>query len=74
MRSYYWLNNMIYRIEIRHHLSLVEVCEADDIQEILAWYRFNWYSTCDSGLCVFHVYRYGIELTLDELCDLGFYK
>jgi len=64
---------MIYRIEIRQYLSLVEVCEADDIQEILAWYRWNWYSAYENGLCVFHVYRYGIELTFDELHEFGFY-
>ena len=65
---------MIYKIEIWQHRSLVEVYEADDIQNILAWFKWYWYGEYDCGGCAFSVYKNGIEFSFDELWELGFIK
>ena len=63
----------MYRIEIWQYRSLSEVYLADDIQDILAWYKFYWYDACDNGHASFNVYKNGVELSYDELDNLGFY-
>ena len=64
----------MYKIEIWQHRSLSEVYEADDIQDILAWFKWYWYGEYDCGCCAFTVYKNGIELSFDELWELGFIK
>jgi hypothetical protein len=62
------------KIEIWQRRSIVEVYEADDIQNILAWFKWYWYDTSKKGDCAFYVYNNGIELTFEEMWGLGFYK
>jgi hypothetical protein len=64
----------MYKIEIWQRQSLVEVYEQDDIQNILAWFKWYWYGEYDCGGCTFVVYKNGIEMTFDELWELGFIK
>ena len=63
----------MYKIEIWKYGDLSEVYVADDIAEILLWYKWNWRDCYEYGLCSFSVYRNGIELEFDELNKLGFY-
>ena len=56
-----------------HVMELVGY-EADDIQNILAWFKWYWYGEYDCGGCAFTVYKNGIELEFDELWELGFIK
>lgn len=63
----------MYKIEIWQRGSLSDVYEADDIQDILAWFKWGWYITYDNGDCSFGVYKNGIRLSFDELNKLGFY-
>ena len=64
----------MYKIEIWKLGNLLEVYESEDIQNILTWYKWYWYESYEYGLCVFHVYKNGIEIELDELWELGFFK
>lgn len=54
--------------------NMSEVYEAEDIQDILAWFRWEWYGAYDSGRCSFNVRKDGVELDFDELYELGFYE
>ena len=63
----------MYKIEIWQYRSLSEVYLAEDIQDILAWYKFYWYGICDEGHGSFNVYKNGIELDDEELDKFGFY-
>lgn len=64
----------MYRIEIWQSRNLLEVYESEDIQNILAWYKWNWYDAYERSLCAFYVYKNGYEeLEFDELYELGFY-
>lgn len=64
----------MYKIEIWQYQSLVEVYEADDIQNIIAWYKWYWADTYEECKCVICVYKNGIELSYAELWNLGFIK
>ena len=64
----------MYKIEIWQHRSLVEVYEADDIQNILAWFKWYWSGVHEEGGCAICVYKNGIELPFENLWELGFYK
>lgn len=64
----------MYKIEIWQNQNISEVYEADDIQDILAWYKWYWYESWDKGVCAFYVYKNGFEeLEFNELYELGFY-
>lgn len=64
----------MYKIEIWQHRSIVEVYESDDIQNIIAWYKWYWAGTYEEYECAFCVYKNGIELSYAELWNLGFIK
>ena len=64
----------MYKIEIWQWGNMSEVYEAEDIQDILAWFRWEWYGAYDSGRCSFNVRKDGVELDFDELYELGFYE
>lgn len=64
----------MYRIEIWKQKELLEVFEAEDIQEILAWYKWYWYDAYSRSLYMFYVYKDGIEFQFEELEKLGFYN
>lgn len=63
----------MYKIEIWQWGNLSEAYEAEDIQDILAWFKWYWYDTYDSGNCSFIVFKNGIELDFDKLDETGFY-
>ena len=73
----------MYKIEIwqrvgkdfrtKYTYKLIEVYEADDIQDILAWYKFYWYDVRDEGFGSIDVYKNGIPFEVHELWELGFY-
>ena len=64
----------MYKIEIWQRRSIVEVYEADDIQNILAWFKWYWYGIHEEGGCSICVSKNGIEMSFEELWDLGFYN
>lgn len=64
----------MYKIEIWQRRSLVEVYEQDDIQNILAWFKWYWFDVSEKGDCAIYVYKNGIEMTFEELYELGFYR
>ena len=64
----------MYKIEIWQRQSLVEVYEQDDIQNILAWFKWYWFDVSEKGDCAIYVYKNGIEMTFEELYELGFYR
>ena len=64
----------MYKIEIWQRRSLVEVYESDDMQNILAWFKWYWAGASENGDCAIYVSKNGIEITFEELWDLGFYK
>lgn len=63
----------MYKIEIWQHRSIVEVYEDDDIQNILAWFKWYWFAANEEGKCAIVVYKNGIELSFEELWEFGFY-
>lgn len=64
----------MYRIDIWQNNNLSEVYEAEDIQDILAWYKWYWYDAYERNLCAFFVYKNGIEIEFNELYELGFFN
>lgn len=64
----------MYKIEIWKYQNLEEVYEAEDIQDILAWYKWYWHNAYEMGNCAFSVYKNGVECPTEELWELGFYK
>lgn len=63
----------MYRIEIWQWGNLSEVYEEEDVQDVLAWYKWYWYDAYEHSLCSFSVYKNGMELSFEELDELGFY-
>lgn len=63
---------MIYEIEIWQYHVMVENYKSNNIEEILEWFEFNWKSCCETGYASFYVYANSIELSFEELGDLGF--
>lgn len=68
----------MYRIEIyrryKNGVAIKEVAESDDIDEILFWFRDNWYICVEKGACYFYLYKNGKKLTYTETKELGFYE
>ena len=64
----------MYKIEIWQRRSLAKVYEAEDILSILAWYKWYWHATHEAGGCAIYVSKNGIELTFEEMWELGFYR
>lgn len=65
--------DIMYKIEIWQWGNMSDVYEADDIQDVLAWFRYSWYAAYDNGNCSFGVYKNGIKIDFDELYELRFY-
>ena len=64
---------MIYEIEIWQYHTMVQNYKSNNIEEVLEWFRDEGWSSCyDDGGCAFYVYKSGIELSFEELHDLGF--
>lgn len=64
----------MYKIEIWVYRNLEEVYEAEDIQDILAWFKWYWSGTYEDGGCAFSVYKDGVLYPFEKLWELGFYK
>lgn len=64
---------MNYEIEIWQYHVMVENYKSNNIEEILEWFKFNWQSCCESGYASFFVYKNSIEISFEELDNLGFY-
>lgn len=64
---------MKYKIEIWQYHNLTETYESNDIEDILSWYKSDWYYCYDMGGCSFNIYEDGKLLDFDEENKLGFY-
>lgn len=62
------------KIEIWQRRSLVETYIADDLYDILAWFKWYWYDESQNGECAVYVYKNGTELSFEEMWDWGFYR
>ena len=61
---------MKYKAEIWCYHSVVDVCESDKIEDIIAWFRFGWNESYENGMCYLEVYRDGEQLSCDEKFEL----
>lgn len=64
---------MIYKIEIWQYHEKVATYKNKDIKKILKWYKKNWESVYDFGLCTFYLYRNEKDLSFKEKSKLGFF-
>ena len=68
----------MYRIEVytrwKRGVKTEVSCESDYIDEILFWFRDNWYIGVKKGSCYFYLYKDGKKLTFTETKELGFYE
>ena len=65
---------MKYAIEIWRYHSVEETYESNDIKDVLKWYKDNWQTAFDYGMCTFYVFKNNKELTFEECNKLGFYE
>lgn len=64
---------MKYKIEIWQYFNMTEFFESDNIQDILDWYKENWWGCYEIGGCSFTIYENDRELSFEEEYELGFY-
>lgn len=64
---------MKYRIEIWQYHDITETYESDNIEDVLEWYKLNWWWPYELGDCVFYIYNDNEELSWNEAYKLGFY-
>ena len=65
---------MKYKIEIWQYQDITATYESDNIQDILSWYRSNWYHSYVMGFCSFSVHENERELSFEEEYEFGFYN
>ena len=65
---------MKYRIEIWQYQNITETYESDSIENILEWYKVNWWWVYEIGGCSFHVYKDDEEISWREEYKLGFHS
>ncbi len=65
---------MKYKIEIWQYHNITETYESDDVEDILQWYKVNWWWIYECGGCSFSVYENDRELSFEEENKLGFYN
>ena len=64
----------MYRLEVyRYTHELEEVYKANDIEEILFWFRDVWAICVEKGTCYFYLYKDGNKLEFTKTKELGFY-
>ena len=64
---------MKYKIDIWQYGNIVESYESDDIKEIVNWYKENWSSAYEQGLCSIDVYEPRKDIPFEEAVKLGFF-
>ena len=64
---------MKYKIEIWQYHNITEIYESDNIEDILHWYKVNWWWLYELGNCSFSVYKDKEELSFEEEYRLGFH-
>lgn len=64
---------MGYKIEIWQYHNITTTYESDDIEDVLLWYKANWYMAYENGFCAFDIYEYDRLLSFDEEYALGFH-
>ena len=64
---------MKYKIEIWQYHSITTTYESDDIEDVLLWYKAEWYMAYENGFCAFYIYEYDRPLSFDEEYELGFH-
>lgn len=65
---------MRYKIEIWQYQNITETYESDNIEDILKWYKVNWWWVYETGGCSFYVYKDDEEISWREEYKLGFHS
>ena len=61
---------MMYRAEIWRYHGIIDTCESDNAEDIIEWFKSEWYASYDNGMCSLSVYKDGEELSWDEMYKL----
>lgn len=64
---------MKYKIDIWQYGNIVESYESNDIEEVVDWYKENWFSAYECGLCTIDVYEPRRDIPFEEAVKLGFF-
>lgn len=64
---------MKYKIEIWQWHSLTTTFESDNIEDVMDWYKAEWWYCYEMGNCSFSVYENDRELSFEEEAKLGFH-
>lgn len=64
---------MKYKIEIWQWHSLTTTFESDNIEDVVDWYKAEWWWIYEMGDCSFSVYENDRELSFEEEAKLGFH-
>lgn len=62
---------MKYKIDIWQWGSITETYESDNIEDIVEFWKGEWFDCYDHGYCTFYVYEDDEELSFDEVYELG---
>lgn len=64
---------MKYKIDIWQYGNIVESYESNDIEEVVDWYKENWFNAYEHGLCTIDVYEPRRDIPFEEALKLGFF-
>lgn len=64
---------MKYKIDIWQYGNIVESYESNDIEEVVDWYKENWFNAYEYGLCTIDVYEPRRDIPFEEAVKLGFF-